>query len=92
MEGYTSCLNQSNSFYNFSTVDSSNKAAVEADRAQKVTFLKEVRGEVLLRIAILKKEMGQIDQAMQMCNSINSEPFNDTIKANALCLKVLFYA
>jgi len=37
--------------------------------------LKEIRGEVLLRIAMLKKEMGAIDQAMQMCTTIDSEPF-----------------
>lgn len=50
--------------------------------------MKELRGEVMLRIAVLKKEMGAIDQAMQMCNSISSEPFGDSIRANALCLKV----
>lgn len=60
----------------------------EMDKIQKITFLKEVRGEVMLRIAMLKKEMGAVDQAMQMCNTITSEPFSDSIRANALCLKV----
>lgn len=54
----------------------------------KLVFMKELRGEVMLRIAVLKKEMGAIDQAMQMCNTINAEPFGDSIRANALCLKV----
>lgn len=56
--------------------------------AQKVVFMKELRGEVMLRIAVLKKEMGALDQAMQMCNTITAEPFGDCIRANALCLKV----
>jgi len=37
---------------------------------------------------MLKKEMGAIDQAMQMCITIDSEPFNESIRANALCLMV----
>jgi len=56
----------------------------------KLVFMRELRGEVMLRIAVLKKEMGAIDQAMQMCNSISAEPFGDSIRANALCLKVSF--
>lgn len=46
----------------------------------------------MLRIAVLKKEMGAIDQSMQMCNTITSEPFGDSIRANALCLKVVYRA
>lgn len=56
--------------------------------SQKLMFMKELRGEVMLRIAVLKKEMGAIDQSMQMCNTITAEPFSDSIRANALCLKV----
>lgn len=59
---------------------------------QKLVFMKELRGEVMLRIAVLKKEMGAIDQSMQMCNSITTEAFGDSIRANALCLKVGFEA
>jgi hypothetical protein len=89
-------LNQLNS-YAQSQLDSGNnnnnnsnkdKPSDSADKAQKFLFLKDIRGEILLRIAILKKEVGALDIAMQMCNSINNDPFNDTIKANALCLKV----
>lgn len=56
----------------------------------KLIFMKELRGEVMLRIAVLKKEMGAIDQAMQMCASIQAESFGDSIRANALCLKVMY--
>ncbi len=90
MEGYTNCLNQCSAMANVINNDSFNKGT-EMDKAQKITFLKEVRGEVMLRIAMLKKEMGAIDQAMQMCNTITSEPFNDAIRANALCLKGLLH-
>jgi hypothetical protein len=86
MEGYTACLNQSSSL--ISQNHHSEKDS-ELERKHKITFLKEVRGEVLLRIAMLKKEMGALDQAMQMCDTITSEPFNDSIRANALCLKVM---
>jgi len=83
MEGYTACLNQS------STMVSPNQSEKEPETGNNVrAFLKEIRGEVLLRIAMLKKEMGAIDQAMQMCTTINSEPFNESIRANALCLMV----
>lgn len=88
MEGYTECLNHSNTYIHTSNLDPNDLQAIEAEKALKMNFLKGIRGEVLLRIAILKKEMGALDQALQMCNSITSESFNDTIKANALCLKV----
>jgi hypothetical protein len=50
--------------------------------------MKEMRGEIMLRIAIVKKNTGAMDQAMQMCNSISGDQFGDAIRANALCLKV----
>ena len=62
----------------------------DSNKSKKVfNFLKELRGEVMLRIAVLRKEMGALDQAMQMCNSVASDTFGDSIRANALCLKVL---
>ncbi len=89
MEGYTNCLNQCSAMAN--VIDNEHINPPEVDKTQKITFLKEVRGEVMLRIAMLKKEMGAIDQAMQMCNTITSEPFSDAIRANALCLKGLLH-
>jgi hypothetical protein len=109
MDGYTACLNQSQSYLHESnnittSASSSSSSSIlrnsvsqttletlqekDLEKQQKLVFLKEVRGEVLLRIAILKKEMGNLDQSLQMCNQIQSEPFSDTLKANALCLKV----
>ena len=67
----------------------SSTAPAEEEKALTISFMKELRGEVMLRIAVLKKEMGAVDQALQMCNTITSEPFSDSIRANALCLKVL---
>lgn len=52
------------------------------------SFTRNFRGEVMLRIAMIRKEMGSIDMSMQMCNTITTEPFSDSIRANALCLKV----
>ena len=45
----------------------------------------------MLRIAILHKEMGSLDQAMQDCTQIAQEGFSLTIRANALCLKGLLH-
>jgi len=73
-----------------SNAPAASTAAAETPAQSKLVFMKELRGEVMLRIAVLKKEMGAIDQAMQMCNTISGEPFGDSIRANALCLKVRF--
>ena len=73
-----------------SNAPAASTAATETPAQSKLVFMKELRGEVMLRIAVLKKEMGAIDQAMQMCNTISGEPFGDSIRANALCLKVRF--
>jgi hypothetical protein len=52
------------------------------------SFTRNFRGEVMLRIAMIHKEMGALDMSMQMCSTITTEPFSDSIRANALCLKV----
>lgn len=57
-------------------------------RRKRAEFMRELSGEVMLRIAVVRKEMGNLDQSMQMCNKISNENFNDSIRANALCLKV----
>ena len=58
----------------------------------RITFLQELRGEVLLRIAVLKKDMGAVDQALQMCHTITGpeENFGNALKANAFCLMVQY--
>jgi hypothetical protein len=54
------------------------------------SFTRNFRGEVMLRIAMIHKEMRALDSSMQMCSTITTEPFSDSIRANALCLKVCF--
>lgn len=66
-------------------------ATPEADNTHKIVFLKEIRGEILLRMAVLKKEMGELDNAMHLCNIISGEQHGESIKLNALCLKGLLH-
>ena len=81
MTGYLHCLSQCSAV-------SSTENSQSADRATSITFIKELRGEVMLRIAILKKEMGAIDQALTVCNNLLVDAtLNEGIRANALCLK-----
>lgn len=58
------------------------------ERRKQFDFMRELSGEVMLRIALLRKEMGALDQSMQMCNKVAGDSFSDSIRANALCLKV----
>jgi hypothetical protein len=101
MEGYVTCLNQcaataqahaqeeaASRTEHTPWGEASTSSSSNSGLTHKLVFMKELRGEVMLRIAVLKKEMGAIDQSMQMCNTITSEPFGDSIRANALCLKV----
>ena len=52
----------------------------------------EIRGEALLRIAIIRKDTGALDIAMQICDQIcadvASTTLSSTIGTSALCLKV----
>ncbi|CAE7841054.1 trfA, partial [Symbiodinium microadriaticum] len=68
---------------------SRNREEVE-DLQHRFDFMQELSGEVMLRIAVLRKEMGALDQSMQMCNKVASDNFSDAIRANALCLKVVY--
>lgn len=87
MEAYTQCLSEC-----VLGAEASTEAAARGDVGHRSPkFLKELRGEVMLRIAILRKEMGALDQAMQMCNQIAADQFGDTIRANTLCLKGLVH-
>lgn len=51
-------------------------------------LLKDLLGEIMLRIAVVRKETGQLDTTVQLCNLISQESTSDSIRANALCLKV----
>ena len=100
MEGYVTCLNQcaaaatasagtaATGTPQQSSEDTTKQSSSSSSNPSKLVFMKELRGEVMLRIAVLKKEMGALDQSMHMCSTITSEPFGDSIRANALCLKV----
>lgn len=91
MEGYVMCLNYCAAVVNTQNVptfDQAGNQIPDPEKALRISFMKDLRGEVMLRIAVLKKEMGATDQALQMCNTITNEPFSDSIRANALCLKV----
>ena len=85
MENYTQCLNECNM-----VAAAQNQSITQDLSYSNSKFFKELRGEVMLRIAVLRKEMGALDQALQMCNAITSEVFGDSIRANTLCLKVIF--
>lgn len=81
MNGYLHCLNQC-------SAATENKAAIDGTSGADITFFKELRGEVMLRIAILKKEMGALDQSLTVCNNlIVDTSFNPNMRANALCFK-----
>lgn len=86
MEGYTTCLNQCSSLSMVINEQSHDSVITEMEKSQRINFLKDIRGEIMLRIAMLKKDMGAVDQAMHLCNTIANE-FSEAIKANALCLK-----
>lgn len=87
MEGYMHCLSQCSAVEAQS--DNLNRANEGATTTREFSFIKELRGEVMLRIAILKKDMGSVDQSLVMCNNLCVEPnFSESIRANALCLKV----
>jgi tetratricopeptide (TPR) repeat protein len=87
MEGYTLCLNQCSSL---ALEQARDMTINDVEKSHRSIFLKEIRGEVMIRIAMLKKEMGALDQAMHLCNTIAQE-FEDSIRANALCLKGLLH-
>jgi hypothetical protein len=104
MEGYMNCLAECGASVDGSLEHSRERDTATAGGAgaageasggaagaekKKYDFMKELRGEVMLRIAVLRKEMGALDQSMQMCNNVAADNFSDSIRVNALCLKVI---
>jgi hypothetical protein len=85
MEGYMNCLAECGAAVDGSVDD---RDESKSGDKKKYEFMKELRGEVMLRIAVLRKEMGALDQSMQMCNNVAADNFSDSIRVNALCLKV----
>ena len=85
MEGYMNCLAECG-ISGEGNIES--RDASSDEKKKKHEFMRELRGEVMLRIAVLRKEMGALDQSMQMCNNVAADNFSDAIRVNALCLKV----
>jgi len=91
MEGYMQCMNHcSITASEFEGRMSRGPDNLDAVTLKTLAFLKELKGEAMLRIAILKKEMSAYDQSMETCNNIISENFGRKINSNAICLKVDF--
>jgi hypothetical protein len=81
MEGYLHCLNQC------SAVILGSKDASQ-QQSSDLMIIQELRGEVMLRIAVLKKDLGAFDQALVMCNHLCVDhACSEYLRANALCLK-----
>lgn len=83
MDGYAQCLKQLPAAV----------ATAEADCRSVTTevkciYLRELKGEIMLRMATLSKDMGDVEEAMTMCHSITGDLFSEAVRANALCLKV----
>jgi tetratricopeptide (TPR) repeat protein len=102
LEVYSQCLTEcgasissENEFAADETPDgtplNSSSDVVQKVADRPITFMRELRGEIMLRIAILRKETGAYDLAMSVCNIVAGETFGDSIRANALCLKGLLH-
>jgi tetratricopeptide (TPR) repeat protein len=102
LEVYSQCLTEcgasissENEFAADETPDgtplNSSSETVQKVADRPITFMRELRGEIMLRIAILRKETGAYDLAMSVCNIVAGETFGDSIRANALCLKGLLH-
>ncbi len=50
----------------------------------------DLKGDAQLRMAIILKDTGKLDEAMNTCVGVAVEPYNVILRANALCLKVSF--
>eukprot|EP01035_Chromulina_nebulosa_P018192 gene18192-23853_t len=102
MDNYMKCLNQS--LFSYQSLEDRKNTELQLQSIDKTTisliphwtdkpkaFLQEMKGEIMLRICMLKKEMGAIDQAMSMCNSLLEDTISDSIRSNALCIKGLLH-
>lgn len=90
MEGYISCMKICESEKNDNSSPNEKESNVSSS-LESISFFKDMKYEVMLRIGILKKDMGAIDQSMQMCNNLVTDDIKISIRANALCLKVNLY-
>lgn len=96
LDQYNSCINICNlsESSNRSATISSSSSANKNDSSkhdEASSIYSDLKGDAMLRIAILHKETGLLDQAMLDCTHIAQEGFSLTIRANALCLKGLLH-
>lgn len=51
--------------------ETTSSGSIEKTKSRRDSqFAYEMRGEILIRIAMVKKEMGNLDEAMDLCNNI----------------------
>lgn len=63
----------------------------EITNTRSISIFGDLKGDASLRIAIVQKDLGQLELAMQMCSQIAQDPYSPAIRANALCLKGLLH-
>lgn len=85
LEGYMSCINDITGLYDFSI------PVTNAPEDRMRRLMNDTRGEIMLRTAVVRKDMGQLDVSMDMCKRLDAETFGDSVRANALCLKGLLH-
>ena len=95
LDRYNNCINICNineSASRIASLSSSDKSddpsSIRSKLDENSSIFSDLKGDAMLRIAILHKETGALDLAMQDCTQISQEGFSLTIRANALCLKV----
>ena len=91
LDRYNNCINICNineSANRIATMTSSEKTDDRSKLDENSSIFSDLKGDAMLRIAILHKETGALDLAMQDCTQISQEGFSLTIRANALCFKV----
>jgi hypothetical protein len=56
---------------------------------QLITRLRELKAEIMLRVAVVHKDRGSWEQSMKLCDTIRNGPdcFNDSVKANSMSLR-----
>ena len=62
--------------------------ATDPEAPAAMVVVSDLRGEIMIRTAILKKELGLVDAAIQICEDILGYSANDSLRAHAFCIKV----
>lgn len=94
LEGYNNCLTEIARVMDSSSSSVLSSSQMEEESVEFRRRMDSLKGEVLLRLALLRKEMGHIELAMTQCSAICSDSntsYAEHIRANALCLKGLLH-